>query len=65
MVPLKRRGFKGWIISPDMEQALDAYILDEPIKLGHSAGIDFDDPDAVVAIEMIGDRCGEQREFLQ
>jgi len=48
-----------------MEQALDAYILDEPIKLGHSAGIDFDDPDAVVAIEMIGDRCGEQREFLQ
>ncbi len=57
-VRLERRGLKGQIISPDIEQALDAYILDELIDLGHSATIDFDDPDAVVAIETIGDRCG-------
>lgn len=57
-VRLERRGLKGQIISPDIEQALDAYILDELIDLGHSASIDFEDPDAVVAIETIGDRCG-------
>lgn len=57
-VRLERRGLKGQIISPDIEQALDAYILDELIDLGHRAIIDFDDPDAVVAIETIGDRCG-------
>jgi tRNA(Ser,Leu) C12 N-acetylase TAN1 len=57
-VRLERRGLKGQIISPDIEQALDAYILDELIELGHSASIDYDDPDAVVAIETIGDRCG-------
>jgi tRNA(Ser,Leu) C12 N-acetylase TAN1 len=57
-VRLERRGLKGQIISPDIEQALDAFILDELIDLGHRATIDFDDPDAVVAIETIGDRCG-------
>jgi len=57
-VRLERRGLKGQIISPDIEQALDTYILDELIDLGHRAIIDFHDPDAVVAIETIGDRCG-------
>lgn len=57
-VRLERRGLKGQIISPDIEQALDAHILDELIDLGHKASIDFDNPDAVVAIETIGDRCG-------
>lgn len=57
-VRLERRGMKGQIVSPDIEQALDSYVLDELIDLGHSAQVDFDDPDAVVAIETIGDRCG-------
>ncbi len=57
-VRLERRGLKGQIISPDIEQALDAYILDELRELGHTARIDFEDPDAVVVIETVGDRCG-------
>jgi tRNA(Ser,Leu) C12 N-acetylase TAN1 len=57
-VRLERRGLKGEIVSPDVEQALDTYVLEELADLGHSARIDFDDPDMVVAIETIGDRCG-------
>jgi tRNA(Ser,Leu) C12 N-acetylase TAN1 len=57
-VRLERRGLKGQIVSPDIEQALDAYVLDELVDLGHVGEIDFENPDAVVAIETIGDRCG-------
>jgi len=57
-VRLERRGMKGRIVSPDIEQALDAFILDELADLGHGAHVDFEDPDAVLAIETIGTRCG-------
>jgi tRNA(Ser,Leu) C12 N-acetylase TAN1 len=57
-VRLERRGLKGQLVSPDIEQALDAFILDELADLGHDAQVDFEDPDAVLAIETIGTRCG-------
>ncbi|MEZ4601270.1 MAG: THUMP domain-containing protein [Syntrophotaleaceae bacterium] len=57
-VRLERRGLKGEIVSPDVEQALDAFILDELADMGHSAQVNFEDSDVVVAIETIGDRCG-------
>ncbi|MDY0262155.1 THUMP domain-containing protein [Syntrophotalea acetylenica] len=57
-VRLERRGLKGQIVSPDIEQALDNFILDELADLGHSGQIDFESPDAVLAIETVGNRCG-------
>jgi len=57
-VRLERRGLKGEIVSPDIEQALDNFILDELADLGHSGHIDYDKPDAVLAIETVGTRCG-------
>ena len=57
-VRLERRGLKGEIVSPDVEQALDNFILDELTDLGHTGQIDFDAPDAVLAIETVGNRCG-------
>jgi tRNA(Ser,Leu) C12 N-acetylase TAN1 len=57
-VRFERRGLKGEIVSPDIEQALDAFILDELEDLGQGARVDFEDSDLVVAIETVGDRCG-------
>lgn len=57
-VRLERRGLKGEIVSPDIEQALDNFILDELADLGHSGHVDFEKPDAVLAIETVGTRCG-------
>ncbi|WP_225073583.1 THUMP domain-containing protein [Desulfuromonas sp. CSMB_57] len=57
-VRLERRGLKGRIVSPDIEQALDTYIIDELADLGHDARVDFDYSDVVIAIETVGTRCG-------
>jgi tRNA(Ser,Leu) C12 N-acetylase TAN1 len=57
-VRLERRGFKGVIISPEAERALDGFIEEELAKEGKSAGVDFENPDAVVVVETFGDRCG-------
>lgn len=57
-VRLERRGHKGEILSPEVERALDAFILESLEARGASARIDFDDPDRVVVIETIGDRAG-------
>ncbi len=57
-VRLERRGFKGEILSPEAERALDRALLEELEGRGNPGGIDFQDPDAVVVLETIGDRCG-------
>jgi tRNA(Ser,Leu) C12 N-acetylase TAN1 len=57
-VRLERRGFKGVIVSPEAEQALDRFIEEELEKEGKSARVDFENPDAVVVVETFGDRCG-------
>ncbi len=57
-VRLERRGFKGVIVSPEAEQALDRSIEEELEKKGTSARVDFENPDAVVVVETFGDRCG-------
>ncbi|MBE0597052.1 MAG: hypothetical protein IH614_07275, partial [Desulfuromonadales bacterium] len=57
-VRLERRGHKGEIVSPEAERAIDRFI-EENLELSRNPGqIDFTDPDAVVAIETIGDRAG-------
>lgn len=57
-VRLERRGFKGRIVSPEAERAIDTFIEEELAGKGKSARIDFEHPDAVVVVETIGDRCG-------
>jgi tRNA(Ser,Leu) C12 N-acetylase TAN1 len=57
-VRLERRGFKGRIVSPEAERTIDAFIEEKLAKEGKSAQIDFEQPDAVVVVETIGDRCG-------
>jgi len=58
-VRLERRGLKGQIVSPEMERALDAFIEESLAAAGRAAAkVDFEHPDAIVAVETIGDRCG-------
>lgn len=58
-VRLERRGLKGQIISPEVERELDAFIEQTLATAGRkTAQVDFEHPDAVVAVETIGDRCG-------
>lgn len=57
-VRLERRGLKGRIVSPEVERSLDACLLKLAAETGNPARIDFDDPDTVLAVETIGDRCG-------
>jgi tRNA(Ser,Leu) C12 N-acetylase TAN1 len=57
-VRLERRGLKGRIISPEAERDLDAFLVRMVRKGGGSAEVSFDDPDTVLAVETIGERCG-------
>ncbi len=57
-VRLERRGLKGRIVSPEVERELDAFILQTLQMSNRTAEIDFDDPDVVLVVETVGDRCG-------
>jgi tRNA(Ser,Leu) C12 N-acetylase TAN1 len=57
-VRLERRGLKGKIVSPEVEKSLDTFIMEKLGERGTSATVDFADPDAIVALETVGDRCG-------
>ncbi|MDO3377788.1 THUMP domain-containing protein [Geoalkalibacter halelectricus] len=57
-VRLERRGHKGEIISPEIERDLDAFILAQLEARGAPGTIDFTHPEAILAVETLGDRCG-------
>lgn len=57
-VRLHRRGFKGRLKSPQEERFLDDLLLAEAERAGAPARIDFDDPDAVLAVDTVGNRAG-------
>ncbi len=57
-VRMHRRGFKGRLSSQKEEQLLDKAILDALAAAGTPAQIVFDDPDAVVDVETVGNRAG-------
>lgn len=57
-VRLRRRGFKGRIRSPDEERLLDQTLIEAINKTGSRGQIEFENPDAVVAIETIGTWAG-------
>jgi len=57
-VRMHRRGFKGRLSGFEEEQFLDDTLLEALRKAGTPGHIDFDDPDAVIAVETIANRAG-------
>jgi tRNA(Ser,Leu) C12 N-acetylase TAN1 len=57
-VRIERRGHAGDIHSQPLEQELGRTLLAHLREQGAAPRIDFKDPDAIVAVELIGDECG-------
>ncbi len=57
-VRMHRRGFAGRLSSHDEERFLDDFLLDKLEQAGSPGSISFKDPDAIFAIETIGQRAG-------
>ena len=57
-VRMHRRGFKGRLSSPEEERFLDDLLLTALEEVGTPGRISFDDPDATIAIETVGQRAG-------
>jgi len=57
-VRLHRRGLKGQLIGQPHDQSLDRALLTALGAAGTPARISFDDPDAVIDIETVGNRAG-------
>lgn len=57
-VRMNRRGMKGELSGQAEEQSLDGHLLAELVRRGAPGRIDFDDPDAVIDIETLGDIAG-------
>lgn len=57
-VRMHRRGFKGQLSSQHEEQLLDHHLLERLAEKGAPGRIDFDDPDAIIAVETLGQTAG-------
>lgn len=57
-VRIHRRGFRHRLSSQEEEQRLDKILLDGLAELGTPGSVTFDNPDAIVAIESVGQRAG-------
>jgi tRNA(Ser,Leu) C12 N-acetylase TAN1 len=57
-VRVHRRGRKGTLVSPEAERAIADALLAAIAATGNPARVSFDDPDATVLIETIGNRAG-------
>jgi hypothetical protein len=57
-VRMYRRGFKGQLISQDEERFLDRVLLEALEQNGTPGHITFDQPDAIVVVETLGQWCG-------
>lgn len=57
-VRIHRRGFKGRLSSMDEERLLADVLLEAMKKAGTQGHISFKDPDAVLAVEIVGQRAG-------
>lgn len=55
---MHRRGFKGKLSSLDEERFLDTYLLEALAMAGTPGHINFDNPDAIIALETMGPRAG-------
>jgi tRNA(Ser,Leu) C12 N-acetylase TAN1 len=57
-VRMHRRGFKRQLSAHDEERRLGAILFDALEAAGTPATVKFDDPDAIVVIETVGERAG-------
>jgi tRNA(Ser,Leu) C12 N-acetylase TAN1 len=57
-VRLERRGFKGRIVSPEVERALDTYVISLAAEHGKTLQVSFEDADYVVVAETVSETCG-------
>jgi tRNA(Ser,Leu) C12 N-acetylase TAN1 len=57
-VRLHRRGFKGRLSTPEEERFLDDALLEALQAAGTPGSLSFDDPDAIIQIETVGNRAG-------
>jgi tRNA(Ser,Leu) C12 N-acetylase TAN1 len=57
-VRIERRGHKGHIDTHACEQALGAHLWEALERRGAHPVIDFEDPDVVLAVELVGDTAG-------
>ncbi len=57
-VRMHRRGFKGRISSHDEERFLDRFLLEELGTMGTPGHITFEDPDAIIVVETVGQQAG-------
>ena len=57
-VRMRRRGFKGRLSSHNEERFLDEVLLEELSKIGNPGHITFEDPDAIVVVETVGQQAG-------
>lgn len=57
-VRMHRRGFKGRLSSQQEERFLDRFLLENMEQTGTPGHINFDDPDAILAVETISQRAG-------
>jgi len=57
-VRIQRRGFKGRLTSAAEERWLGGVVLDALESAGTPARVSFQDPDCILAVEMLGTRAG-------
>lgn len=57
-VRVERRGHKGQIHTSELEKLLGDFIWDQVERRGMKPRVDFDDPEVVVAVEIVGDEAG-------
>jgi len=57
-VRMHRRGFKGRISSLEEEHFLDKILLEELGKIGSPGHITFENPDAILVVETVGQQVG-------
>ncbi|GAB4333607.1 MAG: hypothetical protein OHK0047_22210 [Leptolyngbyaceae cyanobacterium] len=57
-IRMHRRGFKGRLSSHDEERFLDEMVLQALEQAGTPGTITFQDPDAIVVVETVGQWCG-------
>jgi len=57
-VRMRRRGHKGEIHGLEVERRIGGAVLDELARRGTPGRFELDDPDAVIAIEMVRDEAG-------
>jgi tRNA(Ser,Leu) C12 N-acetylase TAN1 len=56
-VRMHRRGFKGRLSSQDEERFLDSVLLAALEEVGTPGHITFEDPDAIISVETVGQRA--------